>query len=117
MSPLVACCALLPLRPIEVLPLCSDCAGDDVLPQDCRTEEEAAKVLGYTQLSWDNISGEEKQPLSMDKYWDELTELEQVAAFELGYTPKMWDKGKKLPPAMEKHWAELTTSCGDVHHL
>ena len=80
-------------------------------------EQAAAKVLGYTQVSWDNISGEEKQPSSTEKYWDELTEQERAAAITLGYTRPMWDKDKKLPPAMEKHWAELTTSCGDVHHL
>ena len=78
---------------------------------------EAAKVLGYTQLSWDNKSGKEKQPATAKKYWDGLTEAQRLAAIALGYNGKIWDKDKKLPPAMEKHWAKLTTSCGDVHHL
>ena len=78
---------------------------------------EAAKVLGYTQLSWDNKYGKEKQPATAKKYWDGLTEAQRLAAIALGYNGKIWDKDKKLPPAMEKHWAKLTTSCGDVHHL
>ena len=51
----------------------------------------------------------------MDKAWDELADMEREAATALGYTRKMWDKGKKLPPAMKQDWADLTSSCGDVH--
>ena len=50
----------------------------------------------------------------MDKNWDDLMYDEKVGAIVLGYTRKMWDKGKKQPPAMEKHWADLTSTCGDV---
>ena len=70
--------------------------------------------MGYTQVSWDNKSGKEEQPSSMEKDWDELAYREKLAAIVLGYNRKMWNRGKKLPPAMEKHWAELST-CGDVH--
>ena len=36
-------------------------------------EKIAARVLGYTETSWDNVSGNEPQPVSYYKYWDELT--------------------------------------------
>ena len=83
-------------------------------PQECNTEQEAAKILGYTQVSWDNLSGREQQPSCMEKDWDELADMEREAATALGYTRKMWDKGKKLPPAMKKDWLDLTSTCGDV---
>ena len=85
--------------------------------QDCNTEQEAARILGYTRVSWNNKSGKEKQPDSIDKNWDELADIERQAATMLGYNGNMWDKDKKLPPAMKKRWGHLTTSCGDVRRL
>ena len=120
MSPLASRIALLipPTclghRLIDLLPLDSVRADRDVPPEECNTEQEAARILGYTQVSWDNKSGKEKQPDSMEKYWDELADTEKQAATVLGYNANMWDKGKKLPPAMKKHWADLTSSCGDA---
>ena len=74
--------------------------------------------MGYTQVSWDNESGKEKQPSSAKKRWDKLTHLERVAAVVLGYTGSMWDKGgkKHQPASASKYWAELT-SCGNTHRL
>ena len=73
----------------------------------CADEQKAAGVLGYTQVSWDNESGEEPQPASYDKFWTELTDEERAAAVSLGYTQAIWDQ----PAAGNKYWAELT-SCG-----
>ena len=74
----------------------------------------AAKVLGYTQIAWENLSGKETQPSSENKTFAELTHGERVAAVNLGYTGKTWDdeSGKEKQPASEdKFWAELAT-CG-----
>ena len=70
--------------------------------------------MGFTQASWDNESGNEEQPSSADKGWDELTEREKAAAVVLGYTSDMWDTGTPQPASTEKGWAELS-SCGDAH--
>ena len=72
--------------------------------------------MGYTQVSWDNESGNEQQPSSAHKYWNELTDTERAAAVVLGYSGSTWDKrGKKYQPASaSKYWAELT-SCGNAH--
>ena len=70
-------------------------------------------VLGYTQASWDNKSGREKQPSSSKKYWNQLTMRERAAAAALGYTEWKWDKGDKSdePASANKHWTALT-ACG-----
>ena len=77
-------------------------------------------MLGYTQVSWDDASGEETQPASGDKHWANLTETEKVAAMFLGYTGTIWDNdsGSEPQPASAiKHWDELT-SCGEIEiHL
>ena len=101
-------------RLVDLLPLVFACVDLDVLPEDCNTEQEAARILGYTRVSWNNRSGKEQQPASAEKDWDALAHKEKLAAIVLGYTRKMWDKGKKQPPAADKRWAELST-CGDVH--
>ena len=96
------------------------CAGDAELatqpPQECNSEQAAATILGFTQASWDNESGNEEQPSSADKGWKELTERERAAALVLGYTSDMWDTGTPQPASTEKGWAELS-SCGDAHRL
>ena len=80
---------------------------------DCKDEQLAAQVLGYTQVSWDNPR-KEKQPDSAKKYWTELTQQERAAAVVLGYTKTIWDKGgkKDQPDSAKKYWGELT-SCGE----
>ena len=71
--------------------------------------------MGYTQASWDDVSGKEKQPSATNTSFYYLTHDQRVAAMMLGYTGKSWDNdsGKETQPAVEnKFWAELTT-CGE----
>ena len=72
-------------------------------------------VLGYTQVTLDNLSGREPQPLSSIKSWSSLTANEKEAAEFLGWTEITWDdkSGLELPPASSyKYWDELT-ACGE----
>ena len=67
-------------------------------------------------MSWDNASGEERQPASTDKYWANLTESEKAAAVLLGYNGTIWDNesgSEPQPVSAIKHWDELT-SCGEA---
>ena len=71
-------------------------------------------MLGYTQVSWDNLSGQEQQPWSSDKFWASLTDNEESAAVLLGYTQKAWDNesgSEQQPHSSFKSWRELT-ACG-----
>ena len=83
----------------------------------CNSEREAAKFLGYTAKSWDNLSGKEVQPPADDKWWVHLTENEQAAAAVLGWTEKSWDfwETEPQPASANKSWAELT-KCRDGKH-
>ena len=81
---------------------------------DCNSEQNAARVLGYNQVMWDNLSGNETQPASFDKYWAELTGKERAAAVVLGYEATVWDNesgSEPQPASANKHWAKLT-ACG-----
>ena len=66
-------------------------------------------MLGHTQTSWDNYSGNERQPASEDKDWSELTDSEKAAALVLGYDQGMWDGLEKAPqpPTADMAWSEL----------
>ena len=78
----------------------------------CIGEKAAAVVLGFTQVSWDNLSGKEQQPSSSSKSWAALTEAETAAAVLLGYSQTTWenDSGSEPRPAStSKSWSELTT--------
>ena len=80
----------------------------------CNSEQAAAVVLGYNQVSWDNESGREKQPWAYEKPWIALREDEKAAAALLGYTETIWDNKSGLeaqPASGDKKWAELT-ACG-----
>lgn len=82
-------------------------------PLACNSERAAAVTLGYTQASWDNLSGKERQPWSASKYWYELSDKEQAAAGVFGYTEKTWEgmpDGKHVVSSdqADKHWSELT---------
>ena len=71
--------------------------------------------MGYTQVSWDNLSGQEQQPWSAVKSWNALTDNEKAAGVVLGYTATSWDNesGSEVQPASEnKSWAALT-ACTD----
>ena len=78
----------------------------------CNSEQAAVVVLGYTQVSWDNLSGQEPQPWSWDKFWNELSVNEKAAIVLLGYDEKTWDNdsGMETQPD-KKSWAELS-ECG-----
>ena len=81
----------------------------------CNSETAAARALGYNQVSWDNLSGQEDQPSSAFKTWKLLTDNEKVAAGLLGYTQKTWDNdsgSEPQPGSITKTWAELST-CSD----
>ena len=72
----------------------------------CDSERDAAKALGFTKLSWDNWSGVEPQPASLEKRWDEFTDREREGAINLGWTQMIWDT--QQPDVFEKFWSELT---------
>ena len=87
----------------------------NTFPPECESEQAAVRALGYTAISWDNVSGKEQQPWSYIKSWSSLTSSEKAAAEVLGYSQKSWDNdsGFELPPAsLYKYWEELT-SCPD----
>ena len=76
------------------------------------------QVLGYTQVTLDNLSGKELQPWSSIKYWASLTDNEKAAVEVLGYTEAMWDdqSGLELQPYSSwKLWDELA-ACGEGKH-
>lgn len=81
--------------------MCTDTSNTD--------EQAAARVLGFTRASWDNVSGMEKQPLSTLKEWVHLTTRERVAANVLGYSEYTWNQvdQQEQPLWMTKRWDEL----------
>ena len=80
--------------------------------QACVSERAALIMLGYTQVSWDNESDEEQQPLASFLSWAALTDEEKAAGTLLGYTATNWGNPSLSPPVVEKSWSELT-SCAD----
>ena len=54
-------------------------------------EKEAALAFGYTEASWDNKSGREAQPNSINRPWDELTMKKRNALKALGLTRASWN--------------------------
>ena len=81
----------------------------------CESEQDAMRVLGHTQVTLDDLSGQEPQPSSFDKSWASLTANEKEAAKLLGWTNITWDNdsGLELPPISSyKYWDELT-ACGE----
>ena len=77
----------------------------------CNSEQEAIRVLGYTQASWDNLSRKEQQPWSSIKHWSSLTADEKAAARVFGFTNVTWDNesgSERQPSAFLKDFAELT---------
>ena len=74
---------------------------------ECESEQAALKVLGYTQVSWDDPR--EQQPWSSIKYWSSMTFKEKAAARLLGYNNKNWDdKTQPKPDSYNKDWKHLT---------
>ena len=86
-----------------------------VFPSGCQSELAAAKALGYTQVSWDDVSGNENQPSVGSKSWSQLTAQEKALLTFLGYTAKAWDNvsgEEKQPASWEKPWSDLSV-CGE----
>ena len=85
----------------------------------CKSEQAAARVLGHTPVSWDDLSGAETQPWSSIKSWAVLTDKERAAAAVLGYSTTTWDNDSGTEPqpiSIEKKWSELS-SCADGEKL
>lgn len=80
---------------------------------ECKSEQAAATVLGYGQVSWDNLSGEELQPWQAKMPWVSLNSVEKQAAVILGYTQLTWDdkETEAQPDSFHKTWFKLT-ECG-----
>ena len=74
----------------------------------CLSERAAAQALGYTQASWDNLSGNEAEPASADKLWSALSKKEKEAVLVLGYSQLAWDN--PWPAAGDKYFAQLTAA-------
>ena len=86
-----------------------------IFSSECNSEQAGARALGYTQVSWNNLSGRVRQPLSSLKSWNELNANEKAGAKLLGYTEQSWDNesGDQPQPASgDKFWNELT-ACGE----
>ena len=72
------------------------------------------ELLGYDKNSWDNESGEEKEPWIARQFWTSLTTTQRAAASYLGYTETLWDDASGVEPqpaVFDKYWDEMT-SCG-----
>jgi len=85
----------------------------------CESEHAGAVTLGYTKLSWDDESGQERTPLASFKSWAQLTANEKAGAALLGYTQSSWgdDSGSETQPASaDKSWDELLL-CGEGRPL
>ena len=81
----------------------------------CEAEQEGAIVLGYTEVSWDDLSGKTRQPWIASKSWRAFTDNEKIAAGLLGYNQTTWDNdsgSEPQPASAYKFWADLTT-CTD----
>jgi hypothetical protein len=84
----------------------------------CLTEVDAAAVLGYDELSWDNGDGLEVEPLIEDNF-DIFNNDQQAAAAVLGLTLQLWDSGistfGNLPFfdrfVVPTFWSDFTTTC------
>jgi Jacalin-like lectin domain len=57
----------------------------------CTETQSHAKVLGWTQKTWDDDWHLRDFPIE-HKYWNELTDTERAAATHIGYTRITWDQ-------------------------
>ena len=73
------------------------------------SEQQAAVLLGYTQVSWDNASGKEAQPASASTKWTDLTTQERLVATVLGYTEQTW---RTVSVMKKTPWSDLTVTAG-----
>ena len=97
--------------------VCCACADETERVSGCASQQKAAEVMGFNQVTWDNLSGNEVQPDSWsNNYWSELKRSERAAAVILGYNQITWDNDSGSEPhafSNNKHWSQLT-SCGKV---
>ena len=114
--------------PVHPLGCFAACADDIQLASGCNSEQDAARVLGFTSVTWDNLSGSEQQPTTIEKSWVDLTDDERAAAMVLGFTRPVWDTlvaallllgldqpnwdNGGLPESLSKPWSQLS-SCGE----
>ena len=82
-----------------------------MLVTECDSEQAAAKVLGYDEASWENLSGEVRTPLQARLPWAQLIFVQKKAAKLLGYNKGTWSTGAQTESS-KKQWSELTT-CGE----
>lgn len=82
-----------------------------MLMAECDSEQAAAKVLGYDEVSWDNLSGEVRTPLQARLPWAQLIFVQRKAAKLLGYSKGTWSTGTQTESS-NKQWSELT-KCGE----
>jgi hypothetical protein len=54
-------------------------------------ERQAWRALGWTPQRWESNTA----PESSSKDWNELAEIEQSSARQLGYAPATWSQGCK----------------------
>ena len=74
------------------------------------SQQQAAVLLGYTHVSWDNASGKEAQPASASTKWADLTTQERLAATVLGYTEQTW---RTVSVTKKTPWSDLTVTAGE----
>ena len=79
------------------------------------SQQQAAVLLGYTQVSWDDASGKEAQPASASKKWPDLITAEKSSATVLGYTEQTW---RTVSVTKKTPWSDLTLTAGaDVCYI
>ena len=96
--------------------VCCACADETERVSGCTSEQKAAEVIGFNQVTWDDVSGYAGQPDAWSKHWSELKRNERTAAVILGYNQITWDdeSGYESQPASAgKFWSQLT-ACGKV---
>ena len=106
---------LIPLNAYFSVVLAPETTQAATFPPNCKSERVWWQVLGYTQVSWDNWSGEEQQPWSSIKYWSSLTPNEKAAAEALGFNGTTWDNDSGFEPrpaSADKPWSALI-ACAD----
>ena len=74
------------------------------------SKKQAAILLGYSKVSWDNASGKEAQPASSSKKWTDLTTAEKSAATALDYTEQTWTK---IAVTEKRAWSDLNLPPGE----
>ena len=75
------------------------------------------ETLGYTKITWDNESGDQKQPWAAIQFWSALSVKERRAALYLGWAEATWNNvggNEPQPPINKKFWDEISV-CGEYN--